>query len=230
MDVVVLCGGLGKRIRSITNDRPKPMLEIDNQPFLDILINYVSGSGFRRFILCLGYLGNFIKQHYQDKRNNLEILFSEEKEFLGTGGAIKNAEALIETSPFLVLNGDSFCQVDLRKFIKFHRSKEALVSIAVAKVENGYDYGVITLNGSQRIYKFSEKFKSNKNNFINAGVYLFQKESLLLMPANKKFSLERDFFPKLVDKEFYGYIIQGTFIDIGTPERYKNAKKLLKYR
>ena len=228
IDVVILCGGLGKRLQSVVNDRSKPMVEINGRPFLDVLIDYVASFGFRRFILCIGYMGDFIKRYYRNREGLLEIIFSEEKEPLGTAGAIKKAESLIRSSPFLVMNGDSFCKVDLRIFFQFHLKKKAFSSIVLTNATDTDDYGNVVLGESARIIAFDEKTKKQKSNLVSAGIYLFQKEILSLIPANKNFSLEKDFFSKKVSNRFYGYITQKTFIDIGTPARYKKAEELWK--
>lgn len=225
IDVLILCGGFGKRLRGIVNDRPKPMAEINGRPFSDILIDYVASYGFRRFILCIGYMGGIIKQHYQGREDSLSILFSEEKESLGTGGAVKNAEPLIQSNPFLVMNGDSFCPLDLCAFLDFHMSKEALLSIVLANAKETQDYGVIALGKSQQIVGFNEKARVEGNSFINAGIYLFDHSIFPLISQSTKSSLEYDLFPKITDREFYGYVISETLIDIGTPERYEQAKQ-----
>ena len=239
IDVLILCGGLGKRLRGVVNDKPKPLADINSRPFLDILIDYVASYGFRRFILCIGYMGDVIKQHYQTRESSLTILFSEEREPLGTGGAIKNAEPLIQSNPFLAMNGDSFCPFDLCAFLDFHTSKGALLSIALVRAEETQDYGVIALGESQRIISFDEKKDRSWSlsqvgaglcpspSFINAGIYLFDSHILSLMPARKAFSLEYNLFPKVINREFYGYVISETLIDIGTPKRYEKAKQNL---
>ena len=229
IDVVLLCGGLGKRIQSVVNDRPKPMAEIKGRPFLDILIDYAATFGFRRFILCIGYMGNFIKRHYQGKRGSLEIIFSEEKELLGTAGAIKNAESLIGSSPFLVMNGDSFCPVDLHEFINFHITKQSELSLTLATIEGVSNYGMAELDESNRIVTFVEKGKE-KNGFISGGVYLFNHSILSLIPSAAVYSLEYNLFPALTNRRCYGYVTKKGFIDIGTPEGYENAKQSLLFR
>ena len=231
IDVLILCGGFGKRLRDVINNRPKPMAEINGRPFLDILIDYVASYGFRRFVLCIGYMGDVIKQHYQERESSLTILFSEEREPLGTGGAIKNTEPLIQSNPFLVMNGDSFCPVNLHTFLDFHTSKSALLSIALVRAKETQDYGAIALRESQRIVSFDEKrvgaglCPSPGNSFINAGIYLFDSHILSLIPSHKKISLEYDLFPKVINREFYGYVTSETLIDIGTPERYEKAEQ-----
>ncbi len=227
IDVVILSGGLGKRLQSVVEDRPKPMAEIGGRPFLDILIDYLAGAGFRRCILCIGYMGDFIKRYYQNRKGLLQIIFSEEKAPLGTAGAIKNAERFTSTSPFLVVNGDSYCDVDLKRFLGFHLETKALASIVLTSIEDAGDYGNVTLGEQQRIINFAEKAGCQKGGFISAGIYLFQREILSLIPANQKYSLEEELFPAIVNKEFYGYIGEKALIDIGTPQRYRKADRLL---
>jgi len=227
IDVVLLCGGMGKRLRSIVR-APKSMAEINGRPFLDILIEYIAGFGFRRFILCTGYKGDEIRAYYEKRHKGpLEILFSEEKEPLDTAGALKNAEPFIKSPTFLAANGDSLCETDLNKFLVFHFEKNALSSLILTKVKDGSDYGTVSLEKSRRIDGFDEKSKWTEDSFISAGVYLFEKKALSLIPPGVSFSLERDFFPKILNRAFYGYVTGGAFIDIGTPERYEKAKTLL---
>lgn len=223
IDVLILCGGQGTRLREVVCDRPKPMVQINGRPFLDILIDNASKYEFRRYILCVCYMGEVIENYYIEKDGPEEILFSYEDMPLGTGGAVKNAEKLINSSPFLVMNGDSFCPVDIRQFLDFHSKKEALASTVVINAENTGDYGLIVLDGLQKIVRFEEKCSKEKA-FINAGMYLFEKDVLYMIPPNTKYSLEYDLFPRLADKEFYGYITQERLIDIGTPERYEQGR------
>lgn len=226
IDVVILCGGLGKRLRQIIKDRPKVMAEINGRPFMDILLDYMAGYGFKRFILCVGYMGDTIKQYYQTRAASMDVLFAEEKEPLGTGGAVKNAEPFIQSNPFLVMNGDSFCPLDIYGFINFHLVKKALLTIALSNLEHAQDCGVIELDESKRILAFNEKQRKH-NTLVNAGVYLFDRKILSMIPAGRACSLEHDLFPKTTNKKFYGYITQESFIDIGTPERFEKAKENL---
>ena len=142
---------------------------------------------------------------------------------MGTAGAIKNAEPLIQSSPFLVANGDSFCHVDLSKFLDFHQKNSTLSSIVVTQIQNSQEFGTITLNESQEIVSFEEKKAGGKEALVNAGIYLFEKDVLSLIPTDTKYSLEVNLFPQLVGRGFYGYAVQSKLIDIGTPERYEQA-------
>jgi NDP-sugar pyrophosphorylase family protein len=228
IDVVILCGGMGTRLKTVVDDKPKPMAEIDNRPFIDILIGYVATFGFQRFILCAGYKAESIEQYYKSKKYGIEILIAKEQEPLGTGGAVKNARPLIGSNPFLVLNGDSFFGMDLHRFVEFHLRKKALLSIALINANNAKSYGSIKIDKLDRVVEFCEKKENSRESMINAGIYLFNHEVLYLMPDDRKFSLEYDFFPKNVNREMFGYLTKGLFIDIGTPQRYTQAKQLLK--
>ncbi len=223
IDVVVLCGGLGTRLQSVMKDCPKSMATINGRPFLDILIENVASYGFCHFVLCTGHKKDYIKQYYSSKKCSLDITFSEEKKLLGTGGAIKNAKLFVESNPFLVMNGDSVCPLDLSDFLRFHTSTKADISMVLIKSENAGDYGSVVLDDKQRIISFNEKTQK-KNGFISGGVYLFNQSILSLIPPDSVYSLEYDLFPKLTNNKFYGYVFNGDFVDIGTPERYKKAE------
>jgi NDP-sugar pyrophosphorylase family protein len=227
IEVVILCGGLGTRLRGIINDRPKVMAEINGRPFLDILIDYVAHFGFARFILCVGYMGDVIKEYYRKKSSELTILFSEEKEPLGTAGAIKNAEKLIRSEMFLVLNGDSICKIDLKDFLRFHNNKKALHSIVLATIDKPRDYGVIELDVNQKILSFIEKTNAHIVSLVNAGIYLLNRAVFGDIPSGQRFSLEYDLFPKILDKGIYGYITDRKLMDIGTPERLELTRQMI---
>ena len=229
IDAVILCGGFGKRLRQVGSDRPKSLAEINGVAFLDILIQHVANFGFKRFILCLGYMGEAIKAHYHKRASSLEITFSREKVLLGTGGAIKNAQSLIQSNPFLVLNGDSFCKLDLLDFYKFHLKKKAVLSVALSKPGDDQNSGVVILDRRERIVRFNEKVKPVKGSRRSAGIYLMDREIFRRMGARRSFSLEYDLFPSLAGKDCYGYFCKNDFIDIGTPQNLIKAPDFLKH-
>lgn len=228
VDVYILCGGLGKRLRKISPKVPKPLVKIGGKSFLDIIINYMANFGFRRFILGIGYKADVVKEYYiRNPKQGLKIIFSQEKEPLGTGGAVKKAKKLISSNPFFVLNGDSFCNFNPLDFLKFHKKKKSLVSILLRQVSGAKDYGEAKVDRSWRILSFNEKNNTRGKSWINAGAYLFDKKVFNFMPVADRFSLEYDFFPKIAGSNIFGYHKSGFFIDIGTPERYWEAKKYL---
>ena len=227
IDVFILCGGLGKRLRSLNSNVPKPMVKMGDKPFLDIIIAHMADLGFRRFILGLGYGGDYIRNYYSEKpMKGLKIIFSQENNPLGTGGAVRKAKKLIKSRFFFVLNGDSFSKFGPKDFLNFHGRKKALVTILLKKLACGAkDYGEVKIDRLSRITSFQEKNGNAKKCMVNSGVYLFDKKIFGLMPRQNRFSLERDLFPVVAGKGLFGYVGSGYFIDIGTPERYFKAKK-----
>lgn len=225
IDVLILCGGAGTRLRPVVSDRPKPMAAICDRPFLDILIDHAAGFGYRRFILCTGYMKDAISAYYIKNAGGLEILFSEEDSPLGTGGAVRHAGGLIRSGSFLVMNGDSFCPMDLRDFLKVHQERDAWISMALSRVVDAGDYGVVECDSSGMVVSFHEKGRRSEG-LVNAGVYMMRKEVLDDIPSGVCHSLELDLFPAYVRRRFYGFITGSCFTDIGTPERYASACRM----
>jgi NDP-sugar pyrophosphorylase family protein len=226
IDAVILCGGKGTRLYPAVSDRPKALATFGDTAFLDILIDSLKNNGFKRFILCVGYLKDQIKDHYKE-RDDITVLFSEEDEPLGTGGALKKARSLIKSDTFVVMNGDSICNIDFHEFYRFHENKNAVLSMALVRLKGIEDFGSVTINESFEITSFKEKVANKDLCFINAGVYFMQKDIFAYMPDMSQFSLEHDFFPKMIGELCVGFIINSELIDIGTPERYEKAVHLI---
>ncbi len=231
-DILILSGGLGSRLKSEVGDAQKTMADVGGKPFMDIIMQHVISQGFTRVILCTGYNAQSVEDYYKNKDLGIKIEFSREIEKLGTGGAIKNAANLVESDYFFAMNGDSFCPLDFSAFIQFHSSKNASASIAISKVNNVEDYGSILIDDqTKQITFFGEKIKrdaadiKDKQSFVNNGIYCFKKDIFDSMPQENQFSIEEDFFKKLAGSFFYGFEVDQNFIDIGIPERYKEAKQ-----
>lgn len=228
IDLLILCGGTGTRLQSLAMDRPKPMVDINGRPFLDILIDHLMKFSISRIIFCLGFRGDIIKRYYTDNSCPFDAVFSQESRPMGTAGAIKNAQNLVKSDPFIVVNGDSFCPIDLNELITFHNRKNAEYTIALTSAASGADYGTVLLNGSLKVRSFNEKSAISDGGLVNAGIYLLGKKVFNLIEANKRSSLEYDIFPAIVGERFYGYATDKELTDIGTPERYEIAKRRLK--
>jgi NDP-sugar pyrophosphorylase family protein len=225
MDVLVLTGGQGSRLRSVVSDRPKTMASINGRPFLDLLLDHLQAAGFSRFILCAGYMGDYIADYYKaESASCREILISRETRPLGTAGAVKHAEPLIHGNSFLILNGDSFCAVDLTAFINFHQQHAAHASMVIANTDTAQSYGTVVLGPDNRIVQFKEKSTMGQA-WINAGIYMFDRDVLNRIPSDGDSSLEHDIFPQMVDERFFGFTTKVPVIDIGTPERYSAAQR-----
>jgi NDP-sugar pyrophosphorylase family protein len=215
-DVVILCGGLGTRLRSVVNDRPKPMATIHDRPFLAFVVEHLLRAGFQRLIFCTGYRGEWIKQYFQDAQG-YDPVFSEEAEPLGTAGAIKHCRSFLGTSSFLVVNGDSFCALDLAGLVEGHHRSDALITMAVVRGDGRTDGGSIVLDGQGRILRFQEKGVSGP--YLNAGVYACSAGLLNHIPDRRPSSLEQDVFPSLLATGLHGFVTPESLYDIGTPER-----------
>jgi len=201
MQALILCGGLGKRLRPFTKKTPKSMMPIAGKPFLEYLIEFLKKNGIKEMILCTGYLHNKIEDYFGSGRQfGMNIRYSHEHSPLGTGGAIKNAEKLIR-SRFFVLNGDSYINLNLKSLLAKHLQNKAIVTIALTKVKDVSRYGQVTVDKKGKIIDFQEKanLKYKKGGYINAGIYLLENKTLKMIPPKINCSLEKDIFPKLIE-------------------------------
>lgn len=225
-DVIVLCGGLGTRLRKVIGSQPKALAPINGRPFLDILLGYLKKQGFRKIILGTGYLGDRIKAYYENKPAS-GLKFSQESKPLGTGGALKKALALAASDHIFVLNGDTFCSLDYENFLKFHISKKALASFVIVP-KNRSDSGSVSINNQGLLISYKERLEDKNYPLMSAGIYILSKKAFKFFPDKDIFSLEYDFFPKLMtSKKCFGYLTRASAIDIGTPERYAAAQSAI---
>jgi D-glycero-alpha-D-manno-heptose 1-phosphate guanylyltransferase len=227
-DVVILAGGLGKRLHSVTGGAQKVLAKIGGQPFLEILIDYIASQGGRRFILCVGHGSEEVEKYFKNKYQDREIIFSREDSPLGTGGAIKQGAQHVKTDQFLAMNGDCFCVIDYNALIASHKKHKANATIAITSLPDVRDYGSITVNEKSQIIAFKEKSTLVQAGLINTGTYCLDRGVFNLAQTPQKFSIENDFFPQLVGQGFYAFEVENRFIDIGTPERYSWAQEHLK--
>lgn len=224
---VVLAGGLGTRLRSAVSEVPKLMAPINGKPFLEYQIEYLIKHGFRDIILCVSFLKEKIMDYFRDgSKFGAKIEYGIEEEPLGTGGAIKNVEGLVSES-FFVLNGDTYPLFDITGLVRFYYGKNkyyCLGIITLASHMKSKDKGTVELDKNGKVIAFSEKNTCNhKDCLVNAGVYLFNKGIFSQNVWEKRCSLEKDIFPKLVAKGvIFGMKTSGSFIDIGTPKVYKS--------
>ncbi len=222
-DVIILAGGFGTRLKSIIKDIPKPMASIAGKPFLEWLINYLSGFNPNKIILGTGYKHEIIETHFGKQFKNIPVVYSIETDPLGTGGAIKKAFDLVETKNCLVLNGDTFFKINHSAFLDFHLSAKSVFSLALKPVKNPSRYGTVEVMGNS-IKKFNEKKPDLTEGLINTGVYLMSKELFKHFPEKDNFSIETDFMElKTGEIDMKGFICDDYFIDIGIPDDYKRA-------
>ena len=225
--VVILAGGMGRRLRSVVPDCPKVLAKIFKRPFLTFLLDQLVSAGANEVVLCTGYMGDKVYKRIGKEYRSLRLLYSKEDKPLGTGGALKHVIPYIDSEYFLVMNGDSYVNVDLNDFLHWHIAINSQVSIVLTRVHNVSRYGKVAFAQDGQILSFEEKGVKSGSAWINAGVYLLNNEMLKFLPKENSFSLEREYFPSLVGKGLYGYKTNGHFIDIGTPESFEEAEKLL---
>jgi len=227
MKAVLLVGGLGTRLRLAVPSLPKVLASVGDRPFLELLVRQLVGQGVRQLVMCTGYLAEQIEDVFQDGSDfGVTIEYSKETIPLGTAGALKLAQHYLQhESEFLVLNGDSFLEIDFNEVIGFHRKHRCLATIAVAPVENASRYGTVQMGVEDRVLGFTEKTGQKEPGIINAGVYVFDNAVLAQIPEGPV-SLERDIFPRLLQQGLFAAKQQGIFIDIGIPDDYARAREI----
>ena len=226
----ILCGGAGTRLRPVFADEPKSMALISGTPFLQLLLDRLKCQGVDDVILGTGYMAEKIENYFGGgSKFGIRLRYSREDEPLGTGGALKLAEPFI-SDPVLVLNGDSYVEWNLIPMLELFRAKNANMVVVLHTVADVTRYGSVALGQDGRVTHFIEKGIRTGPGLINAGVYLLRKQFVRELPAGTAISLEREIFPRLLDRRIYGLICTGLFIDIGIPEDFKRAQALLASR
>ena len=232
LTAVILAGGIGKRLRPITYTVPKPLVKIRGKPFLHYLLYKVASMGIRKCVLLTGYKHGAIREYCgSGKKWGLKISYSREKKPLGTGGALLNAGKKIDSTA-LVLNGDTYSDLDIGKFLAFHRKHNALATIFSMK-GSLKGRGEVKIASSGRVARFLEKKAAGTGNY-NAGAYLVEPEAInflqnkLWKKGKRKFSLEEQGFPLLMSKgKLFAFRGRGRFLDIGTFESLSKAGSVL---
>ena len=210
------------------------MAPVGPRRFLEYILLWLAEAGIRDVVLGVGYRRSKLRRWLrQGSRWGVRVSYSVETTPLGTGGALKKAQPFLPTSPFLLLNGDSILDVDLRRLVSFHRRRQALVTVALAQVEDASRYGAVDLDERGGIVAFREKQSlvqaaqerlSQIPKYINGGVYVMEPAVFDAIPKGLPCSLERDIFPRFIGKGLYGFPVSGFFIDIGIPSDYRRAQ------
>ncbi len=220
----VLVGGLGTRLRSVVSDRPKVLAQVCGRPFLSHLLDQIAAVGIKKVILCTGYMSEKVEEAFGDKYGEMEICYSVESSPMGTGGAVRLAVDKLVTNNALILNGDSYIDVDIDEYIDWYFAKERLVGLLLRDVEDTSRYGRVDINEDEQVTAFSEKVADSGPGLINAGMYLMNRSVIERIPADEVFSLEKKLFPSLDRSDIYGFSCDAKFIDIGTPRSYAEAE------
>ncbi len=225
-EAVILAGGFGTRLQAIVNDVPKPMAPVNKTPFLNYIFDYLKYYKIKHVVLSVGYLSDKIVEYYKDEFKGIKISYAKEEIPLGTGGGIRLALEKCHSENVLVLNGDSFFDVNISQYTDQHNNFKSQCSLAIRRVQNASRYGTIALGENSRVNSFKEKDGKEISGLINGGVYILNRELYLShTKPNVAFSIEKDFFEtKIQELNICGFINEGYFIDIGIPEDYVKAQ------
>lgn len=220
MKAVILAGGFGTRLQSVVSDLPKPMAPVAGKPFLEFLLRQLLRWDFQDIMLSVGYKAEVIGAYFGDGRKwGARIGYCREESPLGTGGAIREAARMMGDGDILVMNGDSFLDLDFHEFMKVHDVRNNPVTMALAARENCGRYGRVELGPDGNVLAFSEK-KGDRPGLINGGIYICRRTFAERIPPGVV-SFERDVLPLLVPGGIAGVVAGGFFVDIGVPEDYR---------
>jgi mannose-1-phosphate guanylyltransferase len=226
VQALILVGGEGTRLRPLTSTLPKPVIPLVGRPFIGYMIEWLRGHGVDDVILSCGFMADGVRSVLGDGAGHgVRLRYVEEPEPLGTGGALKFAEDLLDER-FFMLNGDVLTDMDLTAQLAQHESTGAQATLALIAVEDPSAYGLVRRADDHSVTEFLEKPSASEidTNLINAGAYILERTVLDGMPpAGTNVSIERDVFPALVGDGLFGYASDGYWLDIGTPERYLQA-------
>lgn len=228
-DAVILAGGLGTRLRSVVSDVPKCMAPVCGRPFLEWMLAWIEPFNPGKIILSLGYLSEVVTDWVTETMKDypIPIEWVIEETPLGTGGGIKLALSKVTAQQCVILNGDTFFDVDLNALCSFRRDAGSALAVALKPMERFDRYGSVTLDAHGHIISFNEKRYCDKG-LINGGVYCIDPNSGLLDEKPQKFSFEKEVLePQSSKGMLSGFISDGSFIDIGIPEDYALSQTFL---
>ncbi len=228
-DAIVLCGGAGSRLKTITGNAPKVMAMVGGRPFLEILLRQLSRHGFGRVILAAAGHRQVIHEHFGVHAFGLHLAYSTESTALGTGGSVRKGLELVESDHALVMNGDSYTEVDLQRFVLDYRNSGADASIVVVPDDGRADCGSVVVDGDNKVARFEEKQNRFRPHHVNSGIYLVSRRIVFGVEAGLPLSLEADLLPRWLGegRHIRAFLCSGSCTDIGTPERYRSAQRSL---
>jgi mannose-1-phosphate guanylyltransferase len=222
VQALILAGGEGTRLRPLTSTVPKPVVPLVDRPFIAFMIEWLRSHGVDDVVMSCGHLAAGVRNVLGDgEALGIRLRYVEEPRPLGTGGALKFAEQLLDER-FLMLNGDTLTDLDVSEQIAQHERTGAIATLALTPVEDPTSYGLVRLGDDNTVTEFVEKPSSDQidTNNISAGVYVLERAVLEMLEAGEAASIERDVFPRLVGDGLFGCVSRGYWLDIGTPERY----------
>ena len=218
---ILLVGGLGTRLKPLTNESPKPMLPVAGKPVTEHQILAAKRAGIHTLVLATSYLAEVFTPYFGDgSKWGIKIRYAVEKEPLGTGGAIRNAAQLLEgDEPIVIFNGDVLSRHSIADQIAFHQEKKADVTLHLIEVDDARAFGCVPTDSQGRVTAFLEKMENPVTKFVNAGCYVFSPDVIKEIPLGSVVSVERETFPALIaqNRPVFGYKQAAYWLDVGTP-------------
>ena len=232
---ILLVGGLGTRLKPLTNQTPKPMLPVGGLPVTEHQLLAAKKAGINTVVLATSYLSEIFTPYFGDgSKWGMKLLYAVEEEPLGTGGAIRNAASLVgfedSSEEFVIFNGDVLSGHDIAAQIAFHKSNQADATLHLIEVADARAFGCVPTDSTGRVLDFLEKMENPVTNAINAGCYIFNSSVISEIPEGKVVSIERETFPQLVKsgRPVFGYSEQSYWLDIGTPSAlFKGSRDIV---
>jgi mannose-1-phosphate guanylyltransferase / phosphomannomutase len=226
---VVMAGGEGTRLRPMTASQPKPMLPVVNRPVMEHVLRLLKRHGFTDTVVTVQFLAALVRNYFGDGEDfGLNLQYATEQSPLGTAGSVRNAADALREEPFLVISGDALTDIDLSEMVQFHRKNGALVTVALSRVPNPLEFGIVITGEDGRIQRFLEKptWAQVFSDTVNTGVYVMEPEVLAEVPAGEVVDWSGDVFPRLLERgaPLYGWVGEGYWEDIGTHEAYLKAQ------
>ena len=228
MRAVVMAGGEGTRLRPLTSNQPKPMVNVVGKPCMEYIVELLKRHGVDEAVVTLAFLPKIVRDYFGDGSTlGVRMHYSVEHAPAGTAGSVKLAEDRLRDESFLVISGDALTDFDLKDIVAFHKRRGAMVTIALKHVENPLDFGIVVANDEGRIERFLEKPTWGQvfSDTVNTGIYVLEPEVFDHIPADKPFDFSQELFPKLFDMgaPLYGYVADGYWQDIGSLQQYLSA-------
>ncbi len=221
MKAVIIAGGLGTRLRPLTNNTPKPMLPIGEKPILEHLVNWTKRGGIKSVVLCVSYLKESIEDYFGDgEKFGVKIEYAISKKQLATAGQLKTAEKFIEDD-FVCMYGDSIFNFSLKSMIKQHSIKKSFVTMSLNEYKTNLPYGVIETSKNGKVINWNEKPEIKAN--VNMGCYIMNPQIFNLIPKNKPYGMDDVIKKAMKKKDVNSFITKKGFTDIGNKESYKQA-------
>ncbi len=224
-----MAGGEGTRLRPMTANQPKPMLPVVNRPIMEHVLRLLRKHGLTETVVTVQFLASMVRNYFGDGEDfGMSLQYATEEIPLGTAGSVKNAEDALRDEPFLVISGDALTDIDLSDLIRFHKDNQSLVTVALARVPDPLEFGIVIVDDDGRIQRFLEKPTWGQvfSDTVNTGIYVMQPEVLAKIPAGEVVDWSADVFPKLLEAgaPLYGWVADGYWEDVGSHESYLRAQ------